>query len=355
MAALHLHLPPLHHQQPAELRRLFHRLTLASSVSLLCFSLLYLLTGCCDSHFTDSPDLQQPARDFQASGSGWPYDRNGSSAWSGSPGLEGNSSGKEWTATRRLPQALIIGVKKGGTRALLEFLRLHPDIRALGSEPHFFDRHYARGLDWYRSMMPKALDGQIVMEKTPRYFVTVETPARVHAMSQDVKLIVVVRDPVTRAISDYTQIISKTPDIPPFESLAFKNKTTGQIDSLWSPLWIGLYAQHLERWLAWFPRTQIHLVSGERLISDPAGELGRVQDFLGLQRIVTDKHFYFNKTKGFPCLKKPEGSSKPHCLGKTKGRTHASIDPGVLQRLRDFYKPHNQRFYQLAGQDFGWQ
>lgn len=78
-----------------------------------------------------------------------------------------------------------------------------------------------------RSMMPKALDGQIVMEKTPRYFVTAETPARVHAMSHDVKLIVVVRDPVTRAISDYTQIISKTPDIPPFESLAFKNRTTG--------------------------------------------------------------------------------------------------------------------------------
>lgn len=77
--------------------------------------------------------------------------------------------------------------------------------------------------------MPKALDGQIVMEKTPRYFVTVDTPARVHAMSQDVKLIVVVRDPVTRAISDYTQIISKTPDIPSFESLAFKNRTTGTL------------------------------------------------------------------------------------------------------------------------------
>ena len=48
------------------------------------------------------------------------------------------------------PQALIVGVKKGGTRALLEFLRLHPDIRALGSEPHFFDRCYERGLAWYR-------------------------------------------------------------------------------------------------------------------------------------------------------------------------------------------------------------
>ncbi|KAG8186067.1 hypothetical protein JTE90_005420 [Oedothorax gibbosus] len=51
---------------------------------------------------------------------------------------------------KRLPQALIIGVKKCGTRALLEFLRVHPDIRASGPETHFFDRHYERGLEWYR-------------------------------------------------------------------------------------------------------------------------------------------------------------------------------------------------------------
>ena len=47
-------------------------------------------------------------------------------------------------------QALIIGVKKGGTRALLEAIRVHPDVRAVGVEPHFFDRNYGRGLDWYR-------------------------------------------------------------------------------------------------------------------------------------------------------------------------------------------------------------
>ncbi len=54
------------------------------------------------------------------------------------------------SGTRKLPQAIIIGVKKGGTRALLEFLRIHPDVRAPGPEPHFFDRHYHRGLEWYR-------------------------------------------------------------------------------------------------------------------------------------------------------------------------------------------------------------
>ncbi|XP_061472459.1 heparan sulfate glucosamine 3-O-sulfotransferase 3B1-like [Rhineura floridana] len=258
------------------------------------------------------------------------------------------------SGTKRLPQAVIIGVKKGGTRALLEFLRVHPDVRAVGAEPHFFDRNYERGLAWYRELMPRTLDGQITMEKTPSYFVTKEAPARISAMSKGTKLIVVVRDPVTRAISDYTQTLSKKPDIPTFESLTFKNRTTGLIDTSWSAIQIGIYAKHLENWLLYFPIGQILFVSGERLISDPAGELGRVQDFLGLKRIITDKHFYFNKTKGFPCLKKAEGSSKPHCLGKTKGRTHPSIDQKVVQRLREFYRPFNMKFYQMTGHDFGW-
>ena len=95
-------------------------------------------------------------------------------------------------------------------------------------------------------------------------------------------------------------------------------------------------------------------MSGERLVSDPAGELRRVQDFLCLKRIITDKHFYFNQTKGFPCLKKAEGSFKPHCLGKTKGRAHPTIAREVLRQLRDFYRPFNRKFYQMTGRDFGW-
>ncbi|KAJ3607697.1 hypothetical protein NHX12_024748 [Muraenolepis orangiensis] len=271
---------------------------------------------------------------------------------SGEPGAM--SSFSNGSGSKKLPQAIIIGVKKGGTRALLEFLRVHPDIRAVGAEPHFFDRNYNNGLEWYRELMPKTLEGQITMEKTPSYFVTREAPARISAMSRDTKLIVVVRDPVTRAISDYTQTLSKKPDIPSFESLTFKNRTTGLIDTSWSAVQIGIYAKHLDNWLQYFPMGQILFVSGERLIADPAGELGRVQDFLGLKRIITDKHFYFNQTKGFPCLKKAEGSSKPHCLGKTKGRTHPNINPQVVQRLRDFYRPFNMKFYQMTGHNFGW-
>uniref|UniRef100_A0A9L0RFW8 Sulfotransferase n=1 Tax=Equus caballus TaxID=9796 RepID=A0A9L0RFW8_HORSE len=52
---------------------------------------------------------------------------------------------------KKLPQAVIIGVKKGGTRELLEAIGVHPGMRAVGVEPRFFDRNYEKGLEWYRA------------------------------------------------------------------------------------------------------------------------------------------------------------------------------------------------------------
>ncbi|PZC82295.1 hypothetical protein B5X24_HaOG210851 [Helicoverpa armigera] len=261
---------------------------------------------------------------------------------------------------KRLPDALIIGVKKCGTRALLEFLRLHPDVRAAGSEVHFFDKFYHKGFEWYRDKMPPTLEGQITMEKTPSYWVTRSAPRRVYAMNPSVKLLAVVRDPVTRAISDYTQSASKRPALPRFEDLALVNSSAAWggapsvVDASWPPVRLGVYARPLRRWLRRFPRPRLLLISGERLVADPAAEMARVQEFLGLKRVITEKHFYFNSTKGFPCLLKSESRSTPHCLGKTKGRSHPHIDANTLERLRDFYRPFNERFYQLAGMNFGW-
>lgn len=61
-----------------------------------------------------------------------------------------SSASAQRYGNKKLPNAMIVGVKKGGTRAVLEFIRIHPDVRALGTEPHFFDRNYDKGMDWYR-------------------------------------------------------------------------------------------------------------------------------------------------------------------------------------------------------------
>ncbi|KAI5619178.1 heparan sulfate glucosamine 3-O-sulfotransferase 3B1 [Silurus asotus] len=346
--------------------RALSRVPLPFTMLLLFIYLFHCLSGFCDSapKSTDRPYLVRqtipggvhPAREelrrnetvyAHVSALPEPIESENNGGESGIP--VSNTYGN-----KKFPQAIIIGVKKGGTRALLEFLRVHPDVRAVGSEPHFFDRFYNRGLEWYRNLMPRTLDGQITMEKTPSYFVTKEAPSRLCAMNCDTKLIVVVRDPVTRAVSDYTQTLTKSPGLQSFQTLVFKNFSSGVIDSSWSAVRIGMYAQHLENWLQHFPLSSFLFVSGEKLVSDPAGEVGRVQDFLGLKRIVSDKHFYFNQTKGFPCLKKPEGSSRPRCLGKSKGRTHPHIPTDVLQKLREFYRPFNHKFYQMSGLDFGW-
>ena len=64
---------------------------------------------------------------------------------------------------RRLPQCIIIGSRKSGTRALLRFLSAHPRMAVNHEEMHFFDRdeNYARGLEWYRSSMPLSIPGTL--------------------------------------------------------------------------------------------------------------------------------------------------------------------------------------------------
>jgi amino acid transporter len=66
--------------------------------------------------------------------------------------ISSSSSSSETTNSKNLPQAIIIGVKKCGTRALLKFLSIHPAIAASSTEIHFFDspKNFQLGLDWYR-------------------------------------------------------------------------------------------------------------------------------------------------------------------------------------------------------------
>lgn len=112
--------------------------------------------------------------------------------------------------TRRLPQCLIIGVRKGGTRAVLKFLSIHPNVVIAGREAHFFDRNarYQLGLDWYRHYMPFSSAQQLTVEKTPAYFHHPLVPERMYRFNPKVKLIVVLRDPLDRAVSDYTQVLT---------------------------------------------------------------------------------------------------------------------------------------------------
>uniref|UniRef100_A0A8C3JQY9 Sulfotransferase n=1 Tax=Calidris pygmaea TaxID=425635 RepID=A0A8C3JQY9_9CHAR len=93
--------------------------------------------------------------------------------------------------SRQIPQTIIIGVRKGGTRALLEMLDIHPNIVVAATEVHFFDwdENYVKGIDWYRSLMPCSYGNQITIEKTPGYFTSPQAPERIHDMNSSIKLL----------------------------------------------------------------------------------------------------------------------------------------------------------------------
>ena len=106
----------------------------------------------------------------------------------------------------RLPRCIIIGEMKCGTRALLTYIDLHPDIATVVPEVHFFDRHYNNGLEWYRNQMPLSKPDQLTVEKTPAYYRSTYGMQRIRAMNASIKLILVVRDPVDRSVSEWIQI-----------------------------------------------------------------------------------------------------------------------------------------------------
>jgi hypothetical protein len=203
--------------------------------------------------------------------------------------------------------------------------------------------------------MPETLPHQMTIEKTPSYFITKEVPSRVYKMSNSTKLILVVRNPVTRAISDYTQILTKHGGkIKSFQSSAFLHNDTNKINSSWMVIRIGLYVKHLENWLSVFPRKQIHFVHGENLVTNPGEEMRKVQRFLGLEPLITEEHFLLNKTRGFPCIRKTLNSKRAHCLDESKGRKHPTLPTKVISSLRRFYRPFNAKFYQMTNINFHW-
>lgn len=289
---------------------------------------------------------------------------------------------------RHLPQAIIIGTRKSGTRALLRFLEVNPSIKSASSEVHFFDKpqNFKLGLNWYREQMPETRHDQITIEKSPAYFVTNDVPERIKSMNATTKLIIIFRDPVARLISDYSQLvanrlqslirsnkarrpdkssaISGTANVSLFwrnEGEKFEKlilKSDGKIDETLQIVKTGLYSSYLERWLATFPRNQFHFVDGERMIREPYVELQKIEKFLLIKPIIQSEDFVYVPRKGFYCLSGEKlysvdqsinGTSKPFCLSDSKGRRHIIVRADIIAKLREFYRPYNEYFSSLTG------
>ncbi|KAM6916044.1 heparan sulfate (glucosamine) 3-O-sulfotransferase 1-like1 [Xenentodon cancila] len=257
--------------------------------------------------------------------------------------------------SKQIPRSIIIGVRKGGTRALLEMLDIHPEVAAAATEVHFFDwdENYAKGLGWYRDLMPYSYPHQITIEKTPGYFTSALAPERICAMNSSIKLLLILRDPAERVISDYTQVyfnrLENHKPVQAIENLLVRN---GALNIRYKAIQRSLYDIHMRNWLHHFPLDQIHIVDGDALIHDPLPELQKVEHFLNLTPRIVSSNFYFNQTKGFYCIR---SDGRERCLHESKGRPHPTVNSTVLQQLRSYLQEHNRTFFRLVKRTFNWQ
>ena len=258
---------------------------------------------------------------------------------------------------RVLPDFVILGAQKAGTSSLNAYLSDHPCVLpAWGKELLYFTHHYTKGLRWYRAMFPLRLTMAmkarlrgarcVTGEASPYYLFHPAVPERMHADLPNAKLIVLLRDPVDRAISQYYHARKwGYEDLPIEEAFAAEEeRVAGEEERLmqvpdyvsipWQELAYGrrsLYLDQIKAWRARFPREQMLVLKAEHLFTQSEETFREVLDFLGLP----------------PWEPKEFARHNP---GRYTGKNAA-----FREKLCEFFEPHNQRLYEYLGVSWRWE
>ena len=121
----------------------------------------------------------------------------------------------------KLPNFLCVGAQKAGTTTLYDILKQHPEIcLPVEKETHFFNKEarYLKGVTWWlKRCFSNYNNEKILGDITPEYLFFKKVPNRIfNTLGRDIKIIIIVRDPVARAYSQYLMSVTRG-----FEHLSF--------------------------------------------------------------------------------------------------------------------------------------
>jgi hypothetical protein len=193
---------------------------------------------------------------------------------------------------------LICGVQKGGTSALDAYCRYHQDLlMADAKEVHFFDDEslFCKGKPDYRlyhQHFPSHEVGKLRGEATPIYMYWPDAPARIHAYNPDIRLIVILRDPVERAYSQWQMEFHRGLETLPFGKAVRQESTRlqqGNADHrrIYSYIDRGRYLRQLQVLWSLFGREHVLVVFNEDLRQSSANVLAQISEFLGITPFPT--------------------------------------------------------------------
>ncbi|MDJ0647292.1 MAG: tetratricopeptide repeat protein [Xenococcaceae cyanobacterium MO_188.B19] len=238
---------------------------------------------------------------------------------------------------------IIIGAAKCGTSSLHGYLNNHPQILL----PHkkelaFFSRRYDYGIDWYLAHFPSITDRDdfITGEATPNYIRFPISAERIKKHFPNIKLILLLRNPIDRTISWHyhklshgqlkadleTAILREIKNIEYFTEEEIVNSGYFKFDSIIS----SLYIYKIKSWLEIFDREQILILQSEDFYAKPGENMAKVYKFLGLPNQTLARYAKINS--GF----------------------YNPADEKIRTILRDYFDPYNQQLEKYLGMKFNW-
>ena len=243
----------------------------------------------------------------------------------------------------RFPDFIIIGCQRGGTTSLYNYITSHPDVEpASWKEIHFFDNNFYKGLDWYKDQFP---DNRISGEASPYYIVHPHAPKRIAQSKPDVKIIILLRNPIDRAYSHFHHEVRIDS-----EKLSFKEainnepkRLEGEVEKMlkdesyysyahqhFTYLERGKYVDQLKNWFKYFTNDQILILQSESFFDNVQMSMKTVFEFLNLSI-------------------KLEIEKKIYNLGN-----NPLLEPHIRKQLSEYFVPYNERLYSYLGKNFGW-
>lgn len=180
------------------------------------------------------------------------------------------------------PDYVGLGAQKAGTSWWDGLIHLHPAVHRVRGQPkelHYFDRSWEQPFDdaaieRYQRYFPRP-EGGIAGEWTPGYLIDFWTPELIARAAPDVKVLILLRDPLARFVSGLTH------------QLATSRKPLSHRD-IQGAFQRGLYAPQLRRVFAAFPHERVLIGQYEACRSDPLAQLARTYEFLGLEPFRPD-------------------------------------------------------------------
>lgn len=255
---------------------------------------------------------------------------------------------------KRIPQAIIIGIMKAGTTTMSRFLAAHPQVavRVEKSETNYFSHHFNEPLSWYKKRLPCSYSNQITIDKSPVYFYYGNSARNIRKTIPNVKLILVVKDPITRAESMFAMI--KEEDETFEEAVTIRNdKNKIEVNTRSRKLIIfSNYQKYIGAWLKHFERRQLFIIDSNDLSANPVEVLKDVERFLQIDPYFTKDMFVYNETKRMFHLKTQHTDQEKYTAGKS--RSHEEYSSDVRRLLEDYFRPLNEKFFEKLGERFDW-